>query len=331
MDIKRESIFNRPGLFALCCAGIMVFVAIIAAAVFFLTVRGAEQTMVPDIRGKDLVAALLELQQKELYPRIELRYSNSGKDRGIILEQDPRAGTIVKAGRRIRLVVSQGIMVSAVENYTGRDIDKVRIELQALFASNSQPLITLKDPVIYQYSSKTPGTILEQNPSPGSPIFSPIELELIVSRGEEDIVVEMPNLMGLDIKETIERLSGSNIRFNFSIRLGQNRRNAETVIEQSPSVGTVIDNSTVAEIVVASPARIDLAENEVFKLFKYTLPENPYPLPATLEVIMPDGERKSLVSVNHAGGSFTFPYRLPSGSVLVLSLLNREMYRETVE
>jgi beta-lactam-binding protein with PASTA domain len=76
--------------------------------VFFSALKGAEQTMVPDVRGKPLIESLLELQQKELYPRIEVRYASQTPVRGIVLEQDPIAGTIVKAGRRIRLVVSRG-------------------------------------------------------------------------------------------------------------------------------------------------------------------------------------------------------------------------------
>ncbi|MDR1362901.1 MAG: PASTA domain-containing protein [Spirochaetaceae bacterium] len=330
MILKQENIFKRPGLFTLCCVGLIAFVAIIAATAFFLTVRGAEQTMVPDIQGKSLIEALLELQQKELYPRIELRYSASAADKGLILEQEPRAGSIVKAGRRIRLVISQGAAISVVENYVGRGIDDVRIELQTMFASNPQPLITLKDPILYQYSSKPAGVVLEQSPASGANIFSPIELELIVSRGEEDILLETPDFIGLSVDKAVEKASNSGIRFNFSTRMGQSRRNAETVVAQTPEAGLKIDSGDVVELVVATPARIDLDENEVFSLFKYTLPENPYPLPATLEVILPGGERKVLAALKHSGGDFTFPYRLPSGSVIILSLLNREMYRETV-
>jgi beta-lactam-binding protein with PASTA domain len=329
MDLNKENIFDHPRLFTFCCLGIMIFVSVIATAVFFLTVRGAEQTMVPEIRGEDLVEALLELQQKELYPRIELRYSGSATDKGRILEQEPRAGSIVKAGRRIRLVVSQGPVISAVGNYAGRTIDDVREELQTLFASNPQPLLTIKEPILYQHSAQPAGTILEQNPLPGTGIFSPIQMEFVVSRGEEDTAIEMPDLLGLSIAHAMDEIGRTGIRFNFSTRMGQSRRSAETVIAQTPSAGEKIDTGTVAEVVIASPARIDLDENEVFALFKYRLPENPYPLPVMLEVILPGGERRTLVNIKHSGGDFTFPYRLPDGSILILSMLNREMYRET--
>ena len=199
-----------------------------------------------------------------------------------------------------------------------------------LFASNPQPLLTLKEPFLYQYSGKPAGTVLEQNPLPGVNIFSPVELEFVVSRGEEDKTATMPALVGLGIADTVDEIGKSGIRFNFSIRRGQSRGSAETVIAQTPAAGVRMSGDSVAEITVASPPRGDLGENEVFSLFKYSLPGNPYPLPATLEAILPGGERKTLVSIDHPGGDFSFPYRLPEGSVLVLSVLNREMYRETV-
>ena len=77
---------NRLRFFISLAVGLMVFVGLIALAVFFVAILGAEQTMVPDVRGLELTEALLELQVKELYPRIQLRYSQSAADRGRILE-----------------------------------------------------------------------------------------------------------------------------------------------------------------------------------------------------------------------------------------------------
>jgi hypothetical protein len=68
----------------------------------------------------------------------------------------------------------------------------------------------------------------------------------------------------------------------------------------------------------------------VFKLFRYAIPKNPYPLSVRLEALLPAGERVRLVSMEYPGGELTVPYRLPEGTTLVLSMLNREIYRETV-
>ena len=85
LDSIESYVSNHLKLFIYMTLGILVFVGIIAVSVFFIALRGAEQTMVPDVTGKDLTAALLELQVKELYLRIQLRYTQSSADKGLIM------------------------------------------------------------------------------------------------------------------------------------------------------------------------------------------------------------------------------------------------------
>jgi beta-lactam-binding protein with PASTA domain len=325
---------NRLRFFVSFAIGLIVFVGIIALTVFFVAIRGAEQTMAPDVRNLELTEALLELQVKELYPRIQLRYSQSASDRGRILEQSPEPGTIVKAGRRIRLVVSQGVVITNIENYVGRNIDEVRVDIQTLFASaggyagTGLPLLSLKEPFMYQYSPEPPGAILQQSPEPGSPISGPTVLELVVSRGLERELIAIPEFTGLSIEAALALLGETGAPFVFSRRPPRSGEKPETVLSQSPAALTVVAANTELSLVVGEP--MELAEGEVFGLFSYSLPPNPYPLPVSLEAILPDGERRFLVTVNHPGGRFVVPYRLPAGATLILSMLNRELYREEI-
>jgi len=316
-------------LFLAMMAGLLVVVGIIAILIFFVAVRGAEQTMVPEVRGKELTEALLELQVKELYPRIQVRYSQSSRDKGHILEQDPRAGTIVKAGRQIRLVVSQGVMINRVENYIGRNIDDVRMDLQVIVTSTGNPLLTLKEPLMYDFSPEPPGTILRQKPEPGADISGPMNLEFVVSQGQEHVLVTVPQLVGLSVSAALEQIGRMGIVFEFSLRELREGERGETVVYQTPAAGTSVTANTVIDITVNAPSR--LAEGEVYKLFTYTMPRNPYPLPVRLEALLPSGERMRLISVDYPGGNFTVPYRLPIGSTLYLSMMNREIHRETVQ
>jgi beta-lactam-binding protein with PASTA domain len=308
----------------------VVLAGLTAAAVFFAALRGEEQTMVPDVRNKDLTEALLELQVKELYPRIQLRYAQSaGETKGLILEQDPRPGAIVKAGRRIRLVVSQGAVINTVENYRGRNINEVRMDLQTLFASAAQPLLSLREPFMYEYADAAPGTILEQRPEPGAPIAGPTALEFVVSRGPEDTMITVPKLTGLSLEQALEEAGKSSLRVVFSQRPVRGREAGKIVVYQDPPAETVTEADQEIAVLVTAPP--ELPPGEVFDLFSYTLPQNPYPLLVRLELILPDGERREIVALEHPGGRFVIPYQAPAGSVLVLSMLNRELHREEVK
>jgi beta-lactam-binding protein with PASTA domain len=326
-----ETLSLRPRHFVSLCVAVFAFAAVLAVAVFFLSVRGAEEVMVPDVQNKELTAALIELQNKELYPRVQLRFSQSAADKGLILEQDPRAGAIVKAGRRIRLVVSQGVLISAVGFYVGRNIEDVRSELRALFGGSDVPLISIKEPVLHQYSVEPPGAILEQSPAPGTGIADRTEISLVVSRGPDAETLQMPALIGLTTEDALPAISASNIRYEFSLRQAASPAAAGTVVAQDPAAGDAMPADRVAQIVVAAPAPADLKDGEVCALFSRALPENPYPMQTALDAILPSGARQTLSSVHFKGGLFTHPYRLPKGSILILSLLGREMHRETLE
>jgi beta-lactam-binding protein with PASTA domain len=328
-DSMEEIAAKRLKLFISMMAVLVVIVGIIAISIFFVAVRGAEQTLVPEVRGKELTEALLELQAKELYPRIQLRYSQSSRDRGQILEQDPRAGTIVKAGRQIRLVVSQGVMINRVENYVGRNIEDVRMDLQTFVASSGAPLLTLKEPLMYDFSPEAPGTILRQKPEPGTDISGPIRLEFVVSQGQEHTLLTVPQLTGLSLSSALEQIGRMGIVFEFTLREIREGEKGETVVYQAPAAGTSVTSNVIIDLVVNTPAQ--LKEGEVFKLFTFAMPRNPYPLPVRLEALLPSGERLRLISVEYPGGRFTVPYRLPVDSVLILSMMNREIHRETVQ
>jgi beta-lactam-binding protein with PASTA domain len=327
-DSMEEIAAARLKFFISMMAVLLVIVGIIAVSIFFVAVRGAEQTLVPEVRGKELTEALLELQVKELYPRIQLRYSQSSRDRGHILEQDPKAGTIVKAGRQIRLVVSQGVMINRVENFVGRNIDDVRMDLQTFVASSGNPLLTLKEPLMYDFSPEAPGTILRQKPEPGTDISGPMSLEFVISQGQEHALLTVPQLTGLSLSSVLEQIGRMGIVFEFSLREIREGEKGETVVYQTPAAGTSVTSNVIVDLVVNTP--VQLKEGEVYNLFTYTMPKNPYPLPVRLEALLPSGERIRLISVEYPGGKFTVPYRLPAESVLILSMMNREIYRETV-
>jgi beta-lactam-binding protein with PASTA domain len=325
LDSIETYVASHLKLFIVMALGLLVFVGIVALAIFFYALRGGEQTMVPDVRGRELTEALLELQVKELYPRIQLRYSH---DKGIILEQDPRPGAIVKAGRRIRLVVSQGPLISRVDNYVGRSIDEVRMDLQTLSSGMAQPLLSIKEPLLYEYSREAQGRVLRQSPEPGTDISGPVQLEFVISQGMENRMITVPQLTGLSISDAFKQIGDTGINFSFSLRAATGQEKGETVVSQEPQADSAVRPDTTVRITVTPPEKP--AEDEVFKLFRYNISKNPYPLSVRLEALLPTGERRLIIGVEYLGGEFIVPCKVPVGSSLILSLLNREIYRETV-
>ncbi|MDR2510238.1 MAG: PASTA domain-containing protein [Spirochaetaceae bacterium] len=326
---QKNEVFQKPWLFFCLCAVFLLFVAVIATAAFFISVRGAEEVMVPDVQGKDIIPALLELQSKELDARVQLRYSSLA--RGAVIEQDPRSGTIVKAGRKIRIVLSQGALLSNIGSYIGRPLEDVRGEFRTMFGVSEAPLLVIKEPVMYQYSTEPVDTILEQDPLPGTPVSGPAELRFIVSKGAEALNINMPSLLGMEIDEAVRILGKAGIRWIFTVRPPLAGEEPMTITAQDPAGTYSIPANRPASLVAAGYRPQDIPQNESAGLFSYRMPENPFPMQTDLDIIFPAGDRKKLVSVEHFGGEFTYPYRVPRGSTLVLSLLGKEKYRETIQ
>jgi beta-lactam-binding protein with PASTA domain len=181
---------------------------------------------------------------------------------------------------------------------------------------------------MYEFSSERPGTILAQKPEAGTEISGPMTLEFVVSRGRENATVTVPQLTGENISRALELINNSEINFIFSSRERSGNEKGETVVSQTPPAGTTAPINTQVQLTVTYPETLE--NNEIFDIFRYTIPANPYPLEVRLEALLPSGERIRLFSVNYAGGEFTIPYKLPVGTVLVLSMLNRELHRQTV-
>ena len=80
-----------PALVITCISAFIVML-LAACAIFFSNIKGAEKVLVPNVVGKKWDEAFLEMQIKELYPKINMRYSNLPGDEGLVLEQDPQPG-----------------------------------------------------------------------------------------------------------------------------------------------------------------------------------------------------------------------------------------------
>ncbi|GMO46037.1 MAG: PASTA domain-containing protein [Treponemataceae bacterium] len=321
---KLDSDFKVFAVTALLFVLVMGFAA---AAVFFSVMRGQERVLVPDVTGKWLAEALIEMQEKELYPKIQLRYSNAPGDKGLILYQNPEPGAVVKAGRRIDLEVSRGVVIDELESYVGQNIDDVRIRLQSLFSGSTRPLIVLGQP-LYEPDIAEAGTVLRQNPPEGTEITDPVTLTLVVSRGPQYESTKIPYLVGMGVSDVLQQITRTKLIFDFTSRPAAEGEKAGTVVDQDAITAESARNYSRIKAVFAFDSE-DNAAGAVSGLFTAQLPEYPYAISARIDVRAPDGGSFTLVSFNHTGGNFSVPYTVPRGSELALYIAGRETAKQT--
>lgn len=307
--------------------GAVMLMVLIASITFVLTVKSKELTMVPDTRGMELENAMLKLQDKALYARIQLRYSDSMKDKGVVLGQSPRPGTLVKAGARVLLKVSKGVAIEKLDNYVGMDITTVENHLKNLTTNYGQ-LLTVKKPYDYINSVKPAGTILEQKPRPGSEIAADTSLEFIISKGPVGQLTPVRDLENVSWNRALDLVILDGYPFSFSIVKKKRSEPAGVVVNQSPSAGSEVPSDTVRQLFITAPA--DIPKDQVFGVLQKEIPQYPVPVPITVTAVLPAGDKKIIADFKYTGGLISIPYLEPDSTSLVIAINGEDKIREIV-
>jgi len=307
--------------------GAVILMILIAAITFVLTVKSKELTMVPDTRGMELENAMLKLQDKALYARIQLRYSDSMKDKGVVLGQNPRPGTLVKAGARVLLKVSKGVAIEKLDNYVGMDITEVENHLKNLTTNYGQ-LLTVKKPYDYINSIKPAGTILEQKPRPGSEIAADTSLDFIISKGPVGHLTPVRDLENVSWNRALDLVILDGYPFSFSIVKKKRSELAGVVVNQSPTAGSEVPSDTVRQLFITAPA--DIPKDQVFGVLQKEIPQYPVPVPITVTAVLPAGDKKIIADFKYTGGLISIPYLEPDSTALVIAINGEDKIREIV-
>lgn len=299
----------------------LLIMGLSCAAVFFTNIKGKEQVLVPNVVGKKWDEALIEMQIKELYPRITMRYSDTLEDEGKILEQDPPAGAIVKGYSRVSLVISRGMVVDEVGDYVGKNYDEVNMSLQTLFAGQSKPLIVLAEPE-YKPNAAEPGTILEQDPPFGSKISEPVLVQLVVSRGPNYENTRRPYVIGQSINDLLQTIARSKIVFDITAHEAQEGEKSGYVVKQEQIEAEYVPNYTRVSVEMAISNTKD--DENICGIFQTKIDTYPYPVAMRLEAVPVEGKSYTILNFNHPGGNLTIPYSVAKGTTLTLYVAEKQ-------
>lgn len=148
--------------------------------------KGPERHRVPGFDGKTLAQATALLQQSTLVLAANPAsvYSESVPS-GQVVRSDPAAGTPLKRGSVVTLVLSKGKAPLPINDYTGKKVDQARRALEKLgFAVT-----------VTQVFSDTVGkdVVLDQSPKSGTGVKGDT-VSLTVSKGPD--LVEVPDVRG---------------------------------------------------------------------------------------------------------------------------------------
>jgi eukaryotic-like serine/threonine-protein kinase len=157
---------------------------------------GKERYDVPRLRGRtedQAQDALLEV--KLSYDETELRYSEKVPE-GQVIGSRPRAGTTLKPGAPVDLVISKGRRPIKVGDWVGKNADDATAKLEA------RGLVVKVTDEAYS-DTVAEGDVISQDPTGGT-LFKGDQVSFTVSLGPE--LIEVPSVRGFGVDAATERL-----------------------------------------------------------------------------------------------------------------------------
>ncbi len=160
----------------------------LSAVIFSQVVLKSEVVSVPDLTGKPVAQARAELLKKDLTLAERGRESNDAIKKGLIVRQDPAAGSRIRVTRIIEVYTSSGSGTVTVPDLAGKTLDEALSLLQAGGLK--------KGPITQIHTPRLPaGKILDQRPAPGTVVDRDFAVGLLLSQGGLDEIFLMPDLL----------------------------------------------------------------------------------------------------------------------------------------
>lgn len=153
----------------------VIFAGFISGYLLLSFVIQSGKVEVPDLKGKDIVQANQILKEKGLHIRIDgQEYSENPS--GTIFKQEPPAGTKVKAGREIGVIVSKGLRFNLLPDVTGIPYEEAEKRLKEMG-------IPIEKVIYINSDTYPPLTVVAQRPEPNEGGQS---IKLLVSKKQKE-------------------------------------------------------------------------------------------------------------------------------------------------
>lgn len=239
-SIKRKLAF-RLGL------PLLVLLVILFAAdkiVMPIITRQGEAFPAPNLMNQRVLEAQISLEQLGLTYKVVANEYSPGKPQGVILNQNPLPGTMIKPGREFRFVVSLGQKQVVVPNVTGKSVRQAMLDLETAGLKLGE--------IAWAFSDTIPERVVVFSyPAAGTEIPLASFVNLMVNRGRVSTFTYVPNLVGMPLSDARKRLEEKSLRVGRIKRKIEDKYLPETVMEQSEPEGGEVDIGTEIDLVVS--------------------------------------------------------------------------------
>ena len=228
--------FVRQDWFFAVALALFVGVAVwFARAIQDFVTPSANSVAAPTLVGQTLSDALATAERTGMKASVVQRTPSNKYPKDVVMRQDPVAGTQVRQGRQISLVVSSGVQIFSMPDLRYESRRELGLDLSHYKLQLGHVRIVVSDDVPAE-------AVVSQDPTPGTSVRAGSVVNVELSKGVP-AEVRVPRFVDQTIDEARESAKHAKIQIGQVVwtpfgRYGPSRG---TVVRQDPSSGTVID------------------------------------------------------------------------------------------
>ncbi|MFO7965709.1 MAG: PASTA domain-containing protein [Desulfobacterales bacterium] len=227
----------------------ILFSAAVSASAYFTLahfMKSRDTVLVPALEGKEIVYALELLTEIGLNIKVKGSEFSPDIPKNHIIFQDPSAGSEIKKGRDVRIVLSKGTENIPMPNLTGISLAEAHIIME----SNGVKLETIS----YASSAQNDkGVIIAQVPLPGVVTRRSEGVNLLIGTGPRPAAFQMPDLTGIPLDKAVMAMEHLNLSVGDVVTVYREEQGINTVVGQHPKAGSRITTSDPVELTVNRP------------------------------------------------------------------------------
>jgi len=212
----------------LLLAGALAGTFFVFAGIAMRVAIRARQVAVPDLVGKSIADATALASNLDLLLRIdEGRRPDAKVPAGLVLGQDPVAGSAVRRQRSVRVWVSAGAKIASAPNLLGETqrSAEIRVAQDGLVIGTVSEIRSARYP---------PDIVVAQDPPEGA---KTAEIRLLVNRGEDRAAYVMPDLIGLNGDRAADVMRTRGFRVSITSQSAASAIPPGVVVRQTPAGG----------------------------------------------------------------------------------------------
>ncbi len=199
------------------------------------------EVQVPDVKDRPMALAKQIIETANLRVSVVEQF-DAKVSAGQVISQSPEAGATVKEQRVVTIYVSKGGEELTMPNLKG---------LSRLSAENKLKKMGLVIGSIYeQVSDQEAWTVLDQEPAEGKKIQKGQSVDLTISKGKPIKLVRVPDFSGGTLDAAKDRLKQLKLSIG-TVTREKSRQASGTILHQTPSAGTEVDEGTTVDFVLA--------------------------------------------------------------------------------